>query len=430
LLSEYEIEVLGNSESLIYGALDQKDNMLADNILQSDLFSSIYAVGVNEGIEETKPILHIEEFLSLNMRPLLNYIFFDYNSAFIPNRYKKITADEAGTYDISSLANEPTLPTYYQILNIIGMRMKQNSSAKITLVGCNSDYNKEKGNKQLSQQRAETIADYLIKVWGINSSRITTKSRNLPESASNNSIEDGMQENRRVEILSDNYEILEPVVTNDTIVKVNPPIIRFYNNVKTASGIENWKLQVFEENTLAKSFSGTENVPSTLDWQVDKEKTGIPKISETISFTLDVTDKSGRSQSTKSELIPLDQITLKKKQESKSGDKRIDYYSLILFQFNSAELSPANTQISQYIKGNLKDNSKILISGYSDRMGDAEHNLDLSEQRAKNLGKTLGSKNIYIRAVGANDLLYDNELPEGRFYCRTVVVEVETPIKW
>src|SRR3989339_32995 len=430
LLAENEIEVLGNPDNLIYGAYDIRDNALADNILQSDLFAFVYAVGINEGIEEAKPILHIEEFLSLNMRPLLNYIFFDYNNADIPYRYKKINSDDVSKYDINSLSNEPTLPTYYQVLNIIGRRMKENITTKITLVGCNSDNGKEKANKQLSQKRAEVVSDYFTKVWGINPSRISVKSRNLPESASNNTTEDGMQENRRVEILSDSYQILEPVVTNDTITKVNPPVIRFYNNVKTANGIDNWKLQVYEESSLTKSFSGRDSVPAKLDWLIDKEKTGIPKTYEKLNFTLDVTDKSGKSQTAKSDLIQLDQITLKKKQENKSGDKRIDYYSLILFQFNSAELSPANTQISQYIKGNLKENSKILISGYSDRMGDEAHNLDLSEQRAKNLGKTLGSKNIYIRAVGANDLLYDNELPEGRFYCRTVVVEVETPTKW
>ncbi|TAL67076.1 MAG: OmpA family protein [Bacteroidetes bacterium] len=430
LLAENEIEVLGNPDNLIYGVYDISENALAENILQSDLFATSYAVGINEGIEESKPILHIEEFLSLNMRPLLNYIFFDYNSAAIPARYKKISPQDANKFDLSSLSNEPVLPTYYRILNIIGRRMKEHGNANITLTGCNSDNGKEKSNKQLSQQRAEAVADYLKKVWGINPSRITIKARNLPESASNNTSEDGMQENRRVEIISDDNKILEPVVTNDTIVKVNPPVIRFYNNVKSANGIDKWKLNVYEENSLTKSFDGNDSVPAKLDWLIDKEKTGIPKNYDNLSYMLDVADKSGNTKSAKTEIIPLDQITLKKKQMSKSGDKRIDYYSLILFQFNSAELSAANNEISQFIRGNLKDNSKILISGYSDRMGEPGHNLELSEQRAKNLGKSLASKNIYIRAVGANELLYDNDLPEGRFYCRTVVVEVETPIKW
>ena len=430
LLAENEIEVLGNPDNLIYGSYDINDNKIAESILQSGLFASVYAVGLNEGIEESKPILHIEEFLSLNMRPLLNYIFFDINDSNIPGRYKKINPEDAEIFSLSLLSNESALPTYYHVLNIIGMRMRDNPNANITLTGCNSDNGKEKGNRQLSAKRAEAVSDYLIKVWKIHPGRISIKSRNLPESASNITSEDGLQENRRVEISSDDYKILEPVVTNDTIVKVNPPVIRFYNSVKSESGVDKWNLNVYEENSLTKGFEGNDSVPSKLDWLIDKEKTGIPKSFEKLNFNLEVKDKSGNTKKANSEFLTLDQITLRKKQENKSGDKRIDYYSLILFRFNSSELSPANTGISQFIKSNLKDNSKILISGYSDRMGDAAHNLDLSEQRAKNLGRTLGSRNIYIRAVGADDLLYDNELPEGRFYCRTVVVEVETPIKW
>ncbi|MGA2297622.1 MAG: OmpA family protein, partial [FCB group bacterium] len=430
LLAENEIEVLGNPDNLIYASFDIKANETADKILKSEIFADIKAVGISDGAEYPQAVIHVEEFLSLNMRPLLNYVFFENGSTIIPDRYLKLNPEDKGKFEINNLANESTLSTYYQILNIIGKRMQQFPSAILTLVGCNSDNENEKGNKQLSKDRVEAVANYFYKIWGIAQKRIIVKSRNLPESPSNVSVQDGIEENRRVEILSDTYQILDPVITNDTVVKVSPTVIRFKNFVKTTNGVAEWKLQLYEKNKIIKVFSGIDSVPSQQDWFLDKEKKIIPTKTDSISFALEVKDKAGDVQVTKTDFLSIDQQTLKKKQENKAGDKRIDHYCLILFKYNSSELSPANVIITEYIKSNLKNNSKILISGYTDRMGDPNYNIDLSESRAKAISKIINSKNTFIRAVGSNDLLYNNDLPEGRFYSRTVEVEVETPIKW
>jgi hypothetical protein len=39
------------------------------------------------------------------------------------------------------------------------------------------------------------------------------------------------------------------------------------------------------------------------------------------------------------------------------------------------------------------------------------------------------SKEVHFEGMGERELIYNNELPEGRFYCRTVTITVETPIK-
>ncbi len=61
------------------------------------------------------------------------------------------------------------------------------------------------------------------------------------------------------------------------------------------------------------------------------------------------------------------------------------------------------------------------------------HNQQLSEQRA------FAVRNVILverpdatisstQGIGPSRLPYDNDLPEGRYYCRTVSIEMKTPV--
>ena len=39
------------------------------------------------------------------------------------------------------------------------------------------------------------------------------------------------------------------------------------------------------------------------------------------------------------------------------------------------------------------------------------------------------AKSIIAKGIGSDELLYDNLIPEGRFYCRTVRVQVSMPLR-
>ena len=61
-------------------------------------------------------------------------------------------------------------------------------------------------------------------------------------------------------------------------------------------------------------------------------------------------------------------------------------------------------------------------------MGDEKHNQKLSEARAKSTANSINAENMQSKGVGEYELLFNNDLPEGRFLCRTVVVEVKIPV--
>ncbi|OGU16953.1 MAG: hypothetical protein A2X63_09445 [Ignavibacteria bacterium GWA2_35_8] len=426
LAYEQALEAIGDSYDLIYGTFEINDK--EKESIDAGITAQVRAVGVTDKEENPELYLQIEEFMSTNMTPLLNYIFFDDNSAQIPKRYRLHSKEEIKNLTKPKLYQGSTLDLYYNILNIIGMRLSNYPNARITIMGCNSDIGKEKGNKALSKQRAEAIADYFKNVWNINPSRIEMKYQNLPNNFSNKTREDGIVENRRVEITSNNWEILEPVIVEDTLLKASPQSIRFYPEVFSLNEIESWKLSINQDSKEMTNFLGQSSIPKVLDWNL---RWFIDALStEPINYNLEIANIKGSNYQTEQKNFPVEHLTIKKKRENRLGDKKIDHYSLILFDYNSAEFSSQNIRIADFIKNRIESNSRVLITGYTDAFGDEEYNRKLSEDRAKNLSELIGDKKAFVRGIGETEDMFDNKLPEGRFYSRTVDVEVETPIKW
>lgn len=392
------------------------------------LVSRVSAVGVqNDGTEQDVFRLQVEEFVSVSLRPLLNYVFFEPNSADIPGRYNRLSAAQAQSFSVASMHDVPTLPTYYQMLNVIGRRMTDNPGSSITLVGCNADVDAEKGNLDLSTRRATAVRDYLRDVWGIPESRMKVEARNLPEKPSNPAEADGVAENRRVEILSSDRNLLGPVITNDTIRTANPPVIKFRPDVTSQAGVTGWRLAASQEGRELKEFRGNGPVPGEIVWQVNQDQASMPRIPTPVDFTLDVTDNAGQTARSPQGQLPVEQITISRKRQERVADKEIDRYSLILFDFDKADLNEANTGIASWVKDRIRPGASVEVIGSTDRTGEADYNMRLSEDRARNVARLLGVGG-QVRGIGESDL-YDNNLPEGRFYCRTVSIVVETPVQ-
>ncbi|MBI3258740.1 MAG: hypothetical protein HYZ54_04585, partial [Ignavibacteriae bacterium] len=98
------------------------------------------AFGITEKGEQS-PLngIKVEEFISTQLKPLLPYLFFEPNSSKIPGRYSTLSQAEKSSFSLNEAAHSHTLDVYYQLLNIIGKRMSENSEAILKLTGCNSD---------------------------------------------------------------------------------------------------------------------------------------------------------------------------------------------------------------------------------------------------------------------------------------------------
>src|SRR5690606_26971476 len=112
--------------------------------------------------------VEITEYDSTDWVPVLNNIYFAEGSATIPERYRRLeTADTSG-FSLAGLTGT-TLDVYYDVMNIVGWRMRQLPGAVLQVVG---HRNGREAEAALGRRRAEAVRDYLIETWGIDPQRI------------------------------------------------------------------------------------------------------------------------------------------------------------------------------------------------------------------------------------------------------------------
>lgn len=430
-MSKFDTEIVGNRRIVT------ENVFTVDTIYikkEYELAANVTLVGLDSaGHEIDNPVFHIEEFISTRLQPLLNYVFFEQNSGEIPGRYEFISSGKTRDFVINDLFDYGTIETYYHLLNIVGKRMGKYPEAKLRIIGCNNAIDEEAGNRQLSRMRAEKVREYLTKVWNIDESRIGIEVRDLPDKPSSPTDErDKLQENRRVELYSDTYEILAPLIMTDTFRVASPPVARFHPNVRCEAGLEILKLKAKQQSDQSRQFdtSVTGMVPDHIDWQLANNQKIVPRYNEAIDYSINVRDKKGKEMTSDEKTLPVDVVSVTKKREQQIADMIIDKYSLILFDFDKYDISGTNRRIVDYIRGKIESESRVKILGYTDRSGEYDYNRNLSLSRARVARNALGLQPQELKGIGRDKLLYNNDLPEGRFYCRTVEIIVETPITY
>lgn len=121
---------------------------------------------------------------------------------------------------------------------------------------------------------------------------------------------------------------------------------------------------------------------------------------------------------------------------AQSSPARIEYrYALVQFAVDSPELAGINERIiREYICPDITKGATIGVTGYTDVVGLEPRNRDLSIRRAENVARVIrriipSERNVTInvRGVGEEAPIYANDIPEGRFYNRTVMVTISEP---
>lgn len=396
------------------------------------LDAKITAVAVEKnGTESPVSTLRTEEFLMNRTHPILNYVFFEDNSSDIPKRYTRISEEEKAKFSFKRFINEKTMDVYYNVLNILGKRMQFYPQAKVKLVGTNSNRGTEKGNLALSENRAKAIQNFLVNEWKIDPTRISIEKRNLPSNPSNKNDPDGIAENRRVEIIASQAEVFEPVNIRDTLVESNPPHIRFKPVITAEVGVKTWKITTMQEGEILRVFEGTGNVSNAIDWVLasEDEQDYAARLAKPLQYRLEVVDNDGKTWKSPLQTLPVKQLTVETKMWEELEDKEIDKFAMIGFGYNVSKLNDANKYIGDKAKDRIRKKSTTEIEGYSDRLGNDDWNMKLSVRRANETAKYLKVPKKNAVGLGETVFLYDNNTPEGRFYSRTVQINIETPIE-
>jgi outer membrane protein OmpA-like peptidoglycan-associated protein len=417
----------------------------------------------------------MEEVVSVSVNRILNYVFFEPSSAAIPSRYVLLkSSTDAAAFAEEKLRGE-TLDKYYHTLNVFGARLKANPKASISVVGCLDDAETKAGGMKsgLSRSRAAAVVGYLKSVWGIADKRMKLIARDLPNIPSNRDDSLGAAENRRVEILCDDWEITKPVVDRSPFVFTSAPALQLAapalpalpaeaNTVSVTVSVKSVapqagtpiglaglrrRLVITRAGKVWRTFElGSTSASIAWNWKNDAGE--YPSGSEPFEIRMMQTDKLGRECASDAQTIPVRRITTEDKRRSaspqQSADKTLERYNLIMFPFDKSDVGSMNARIiKEYVLPRLALSSETMIVGHTDVIGEEQYNRTLSESRGGNARQELvrlaaekfaGGERarsldvIRSRGVGEAEPLFDNSLPEGRFYNRTVQVIIETPV--
>ena len=374
--------------------------------------------------------------------PLLNSVFFDEGSVEIPARYVLLTKDQASGFKENALQKEQStsmtgrsagqLNMYHNVLNVLGDRMRSNPGAVITLSGASA-----KGPED-GKMLAESVKQYLVLDFGISGSRITTQGRDKPQPPSEQrggtkSLELLRAEDRRVDIESASPELLlevgggmmKPVQYNAT--QVDPLDSHVIFSVDSARQVlKSWSIEVTDSKGVVQHYgpftSDKESVPGKTilgdspngDYKV--VLVGVRKDGTTI-----------RKEST---------VHLVRQDDAVSKGLR---YSIV-FDFDKAKtIASYQKFLTDVVSPLIANGSTVIIHGHTDITGDDDYNHKLSVNRAQQTQKIiehalagLGRTDVKFETFGFGEepaqSPFENNLPEERFYNRTVIIDI-IPLK-
>jgi len=380
--------------------------------------------------------LVMEQIQTWDLYPLLNYIFFDLGSGKIPDRYILFKNKEQTKLFADTTIAGGTLNKYYHILNIYGFRLNKYPDVKIEIVGTTDGTTPEEKRPGLPEERANAVFTYLRDIWGISPDRMKLTYLPKPKVVSNLKDSLGIVENRRAEILCDDWRVMQPVFDKDPKTFPQPDKMQWV----LKNGIDDKILakRRIEITRNDKPWKLLDNVPlnkDTITWDWTDEDGKYPKDEARYVAQLIVTTKSGKECKSDPVVIPVMQVTTEQKKVAIGADSTLETYNLILFPFDRADAGPINERIMrEYVYERVKPTSWVQVTGHTDVVGLYEHNKKLSDRRATTVRNGINEQTkgrvgvLLVQGVGEDEPLYTNELPEGRFYNRTVQVVIRTPV--
>ncbi|MFM8569760.1 MAG: outer membrane beta-barrel protein, partial [Candidatus Kapaibacterium sp.] len=322
--------------------------------------------------------IRVEDIQYSELFPLVPYLFFPANSAMEETAVSKPRRNEPGVQDDYTMLRD-AVSVNYSILDVVCARMKKFESARLTITGTN-DGKSESKQRSLSMQRAERIKQTLVDC-GVPEDRLSLVSRDLPEKASSVTLEDGLAENRRVELSSTVPDVLAPVVSRQELERLSDPdLVEFIPEAKSSDAVASWTMELMQAGRVIRTINGNGDVRPML-WAIRPGELSDKQVPVDYNFTVE--NVRGVKKSVTGSLA-VDYLSSMKKKQERLADRTVDKFSLILVDFDKDEITADNLRILESkVLPAIKFYSTVKIYGHTDRIGEDKYTRELSMRRAE-----------------------------------------------
>lgn len=301
--------------------------------------------------------------------------------------------------------------------------MAKNQRSTITLVGSSDS------SIQEAELMAESVKSYLVDVFGITASRITTEGNDEPELSSiqregSLELELLQQEDSRVSVESSSPVLLAAYQTDQNIVQEAPSdsYVTFNMDGETRA-LTNWSLEVTDENGNAQNFGPFTNTSASLPGKSILGDRSRGNYNVTMIGATASGDTLRRESSV--EIVQWEPPVVE------HGTR----YSVIYEFDNSTATSVYERYLTDVVSPAITAGATVRIQGYTDTIGETAHNLELSQARADDVRAILervlasaGRTNVTFEVIAygedSSQSPFGNTLPEERFYNRTVLIDI------
>ena len=385
----------------------------------------------------------IEQFVTQAFH-FLPYMFFDENSHEISERYEKI--DNHEDFSIDELAVNPVL---YQehILNILGERLEKHPKASITLMGYADPTTEQKNSCIIANKRAGSIKNYLKNVWNIEESRIIIPAEReecFPGKLTVTKTEKGFSENRRVDIIANDPEILAPISRRKflEVKEISPEVLVYDFSLKGESMLVknvDWELTAKQELKEKELFltndqEKNEDIKELFDREYKQVINDIFAQKAISGKELKIELKAGSENA-----IPFTETKYIKITKD-TTDFEYERLSLAFFDVSGTDIREIDKAAIRSFVQDLKPTDTVKVYGYTDELGDPKDNLYLARMRAANvcnyIKSVLRRNNVKVSEIECKGVGFSSkppqirsyDTPEERFLSRTVLIEIRR--KW
>ncbi len=372
--------------------------------------------------------------------PLRNYVFFDEGSSELPSRYVRLTNDQATNFKEEQLQEvQPKdmtgrsgrqMAVYCNILNILGDRMRSNPGTKVSLTGATG-----KGPED-GRTLAESTKQYLVSVFGIDTGSITAQGSDKPRFPSQHlggALELGLlvPEDRRVDIESTSPALLMQVGGPPDMLKPvqivavqEDPLDSYvlFNVTGARELLSSWSLEVSDGRGDVQRFG-----PFIRDQESVPGKTILGNRAEG-DFKVVMLGKTKSGHSVRKE----GSVHLVRRDEPNPEGLRFS----ILFEFDQSKtIATYERFLQEMVVPLIAEGSTVIIHGHTDVIGEEDYNMKLSRDRTQDAQRVIeraisnaGKRGVTFESYGFGEDVglapFDNNLPEERFYNRTVIIDI------